>query len=251
MPALRHFGWPRRGLRARGAQGAGSVGGGLPFGGHPTLSDGLAAYWSFDDGGAGPGEVGGFTFTTVGAVVPAAAKVGNGAQIPYSAYLSHAYNATLNVGSTGNGASVSIWANSGGADDSSPFITWDDGAFTPSLGLYYNAGNVRFLISDDTGTTKNIFSGFSLAAWHHLVGTFNEGGDKLAKLYVDGALVATSTATTTGTLESMVGFPLVLGAVFGGAIAMAVIADEVGLWDRAVVAAEVTYLYNGGAGRAY
>jgi Concanavalin A-like lectin/glucanases superfamily len=223
----------------------------LPFGNHATLSNGLNAYWSLDDGGAGPGEVGGFTFTTNGTVASAAAKVGNGASITYGSWLSLAHNATIGIGETGNGASISMWANSSGSDDSAPFLAWAEGAFTPSIGLYYNAGNVRLLVSDDTFVTKNVFSGFSYTFWHHLVATFGEGGDNKARLYVDGVLVATSTATATGTLESMAGFDMILGATFGGVIAMTVIVDETGLWDRPLTAAEVTYLFNGGAGRAY
>jgi hypothetical protein len=247
MPALRYFGWPRRGLRGRGLLGGAAV----PFGGNPGLAVGLAAYWSFNSSPTAPSEVGGFSLTQTGTVTTVVGKVGNGASIASGSYLSHAHNATLNVGSTGNGASFSLWANASGAADSSPFMAWDNGLnFTPSIGLFYDAGNARLIVTDDTGDFKNIGSAFSLSAWHHIVGTFTPG-DKIARLYIDGDLDASSTATVSATLESSVGDSLVFGAVFSGAIAMAAIVDEAGAWDRALSLSDVQALYNGGAGLGY
>lgn len=77
-------------------------------------------------------------------------------------------------------------------------------------------------------------------AWHHVVGTYTTAG-QVAKLYLDGALVASS---------SSVG-PLVFNSTYFRVLDEAAVASAmqfVGVWSRALTLAHVVQLYNGGAG---
>jgi hypothetical protein len=85
-------------------------------------------------------------------------------------------------------------------------------------------------------------------AWHHLVGVF-EGSTGKTELYVDGTLAA-SGSTALVTISPAANFLLAWDAhlstesirYLAGSI------DEVGIWSRALSAAEITTLWGNGAG---
>ena len=112
-----------------------------------------------------------------------------------------------------------------------------------------NNGSILFYGYD--GAVKKATSATGVivvGTWYHITGTYD--GTNL-KIYVDGDLKATTACSSTYNFTNP---RLVFSHVttvggnnkfFNGAI------DEVGLWSRALSAAEVTSLYNAGVGLAY
>ena len=78
--------------------------------------------------------------------------------------------------------------------------------------------------------------------WHHIVGTWNAGGDEI-KLYIDGELQGTTTGLSTlagSVAKASIGNNANDENFFLGNI------DEVSLWDTVLTAANVTTYYNDG-----
>ena len=85
--------------------------------------------------------------------------------------------------------------------------------------------------------------------WHHVIATYD---GNVSKIYVDGSISAYRTigAQVVGNTVSLTVGKLINGdgndyGYFDGLI------DEVGLWNRALTAEEVTKLYNDGKGLPY
>ena len=86
--------------------------------------------------------------------------------------------------------------------------------------------------------------------WQHVVFTYDkDGGDDNKILYVNGTNIGSETQTGTIDLNNS---QLTLGRRPGQAgYDYHGLIDEVGIWDRILSPAEVTELYNSGAGLAY
>lgn len=84
-------------------------------------------------------------------------------------------------------------------------------------------------------------------AWHHLVGTINDTGG--VSLYVDGEINTTGTGGYSSFNTDLVilgnALPLGEGLWYDGEI------DELAIWNKTLIASEVSDLYNDGAGLAY
>jgi len=111
--------------------------------------------------------------------------------------------------------------------------------------------NFEFLVQDTNGPgydfvcgAKNPFDG----AWHHVTGVYDVSSN-LMRLYVDGLETSVSiTANSSGT-KNFTGYPFYIGAENRqGSADNWIIAkiDEVRIYNRALSAAEVRYLYNKG-----
>jgi len=107
------------------------------------------------------------------------------------------------------------------------------------IGLYYNGA------LQQTGST--ISAGFvSLNTWHHLVAVYDGAGSvTFYKNATNAGTKSISWTDGTGTCNTYVGSYSGISNYFGGII------DEVGVWNRALSASEVTELYNSGAGLQY
>lgn len=117
-------------------------------------------------------------------------------------------------------------------------------SYNPYYGHYMNVGTYA---SD--GLT-HAYGTYSAGNWYHVVATCNALGN--AKLYINGVLTDTGTATsiTTTPQRMSLGLPWYLSSAwfryqFYGSLAM------LGQWNVELTAEDVTYLYNGGAGRHY
>lgn len=107
------------------------------------------------------------------------------------------------------------------------------------LQLSSNNLEARFRNSSGTNFTITYNGGLNIAAWNHLVLTYN--GTQL-KLYHDGSLVQTISATGTISNNSL---PFGMGYVPFGSNNFYLNGDldDVGLWDKALSANEVSTLY--------
>jgi hypothetical protein len=114
---------------------------------------------------------------------------------------------------------------------------------------YFTTQGILWRIRDNTGGLPvNIVSAFSTTGvWTHVVGTIS---GTTATLYVNG--VSAGTGTFSGTRNSLTNLTSIGGGFSdsGERILQGDI-DEVGFWNRALTQAEVTALYNGGAGLSY
>jgi hypothetical protein len=81
---------------------------------------------------------------------------------------------------------------------------------------------------------------FTVGTWYHYVGTYDATN---LKLYVNGAIVGTSTtATGSGSAATTEGFDI--GADTGESSKFSGLVDECGVWQKALSTQEITDLYN-------
>lgn len=156
------------------------------------------------------------------------------------------------VGTTGSAGTYNMWVYINDTSEKGTFLEdGGDGGGTNGVAIGVGSGNLdtngnNLLVPfwgvdwQDTGVTLG-------TGWHMV--TVVLGTDKKAKVYKDGTLVFTGTATY-GTLNT--GFYLGKSnnntsfyRYFDGAL------DEVGAWTRALSAGEIAALYNGGTGIPY
>lgn len=133
-----------------------------------------------------------------------------------------------------DGTYMFVWGNTNSS--SSQFnITYGlvSSNYRISLGTYPGGGGHGI-----TGTTN-----LSAGTWYHLV-CINDNGT--GYIYINGVQEATGTLdvlTATGSAMTLsMGNNYGFGTKYTGAL------DEVGAWNRALTSAEITQLYNGGAG---
>jgi len=232
-----------------------------PFG-LASLSNRLMAYWNLDEAsGSRAATFGGQALTDNNSVVSAAGINNSAASFPTTGFLSHAQNVSVQPGLTGFGASVSLWFKrsdvpTGGAvglasnDLSNPSFGWRVLTTGPAgrLSLFTRDSSSNVLIAASTINHCD-------DAWHHGVWTYSSS-TKFLYLYVDGSVVGSNVSGTgTGTLINNGGGGLVGKDVASRTwnadnIARAYL-DEVGIWDRDLTPAEITHLWNSGAGKFY
>jgi len=155
--------------------------------------------------------------------------------------------------------SVSCWVNFNSAITEFFLTKWDYGT-QGCFGLRRSAGGeLQLFICDslaDGGSNLVATTGLGLATatWYNVVIVYNGalvGGTNKAKIYMNGNLLATTeTGTIPSSLTSASSF-FTIGSIGGLAQSLAGKIDEVGLWERAITATEVTELYNLGTGIQY
>jgi hypothetical protein len=103
--------------------------------------------------------------------------------------------------------------------------------------------NIGATTTNSIATTTTLTEG----QWHHIVCTYDDGGDRMARIYVDGALNATGNATV-GSMVSQASQALLIGKhssqpnYFKGQL------DELNIWNRVLNPAEIATLFNLGSG---
>jgi hypothetical protein len=114
-------------------------------------------------------------------------------------------------------------------------------------------GNVRlYAVDSGNNFTATVFAtGFSLDTWYHVAVVFNPASGGSASVVVNGSTYYSVTTNCDGipydvstTLNTYVGRAY---DISGPDCAY----DEFGVWDTALTQAQLTWLYNGGAGRTY
>jgi len=224
--------------------GFGAGGGGNTIIDHSSLMSGLLAYWELEDLTDSSGN--GKTLTKTGTVNTATGKIDNGHSAAWSASnnLKHLTVFSSNLG-TGD-VTLAAWMLQNGQSNS----------YNPSIVSVGTLNRVYL-----TTTTTNGYAGFygydggslyatsttavSNNAWHHLVGVRNGTS---VKIYVDGV----ERGSNTGTARNVNATGVYLGSRLDANDNLgSATLDEVGVWNRALTAAEITDLYNGGAGMPF
>lgn len=229
-----------------------------------ALSDNLITYWKFDEAsGNAADSVASNTLTNNNTTAYAAGKINNGADLEQSSSQSFsiADNGTLSV--TGNlsfslwfqpesqpavdglHVLVSKWKASGNQKSYSFF--YRDNSGTKKLGMKISGDGSTEEISDVNQTLNN-------ASFYHLVAVYTAATHKL-ELYVNGTNVLTDTGgfAATSLFDSNASFFVGYDDGAGGLASTYVdgLIDELGVWSKALTSAEVTELYNAGAGLPY
>lgn len=221
-----------------------------------ALTDQLVSYWKFDESsGNAADSVGTNTLTNVGTTAFAAALINNGGDFG-SANSTKYFDKATDFGVDGGNVSMNFWFKMQTEIGSGVYsLYYLD--MTPSNTRYrveydYNGGTRRITWYRATpgngGTDKNVSYTVTLgtANWHMITYTY-DGTTLLG--YVDGVQQATIAASGSGSIGLSDIFTV--GAYTGGGGYTSGYVDEGGVWSRALTGAEITSLYNGGAGFQY
>ena len=224
-----------------------------------ALIDNLISYWKLDEA-SGTREDAHSTndLTDNNTVLAAAGIINDGADFESAntESLSITDAAQSGLAITGD-LSISLWTkleSALGADEGRQFISKAvAGQRSYSFLLESFGGNfIDFSVSDD-GTANSTAQKTwepSAGVFYHVAVTYDASAGEV-KFYIDGSQLSTTvTGMPTSIFDSTTAFYIGVfgtgtGSPFDGII------DEVGIWNKVLTDAEVTELYNGGAGLAY
>lgn len=223
-----------------------------------ALIDNLVSYWKCDESSGNLADAhGSNTLTNNNTVAFGTGKINNGADLERgsSHYFSVGDNASLSITSD---LSISMWLKVESAPGGVWGLVskWGDDAPQRGYGLYYFTGTkIRWLTADTTSASARTLewtSDLGTGTWKHLVLSYDASGSTAA-CYVDGSSLGAPSGTAYASLaDNTANFLLGhfddntgYGQFYDGMM------DEVGIWNKELSSAEVTQLYNAGAGLAY
>jgi hypothetical protein len=203
---------------------------------------GLIGYWNFDEGS--------------GSVAHDSSGNGYNGAITGAAWTTGKMNTALQF----NGSSNKVLTPNIALSQSFSISAWVNPAAVPQgtyariaetqyngglyLGMNASGNKYKFIVNTGSGSTGSCGASFGCAeggsvtsGWHLVTGTFD---GFTAKLYVDTILVASDTFTAPGNTN----LPLYIGMYYGGGFGWNGVLDEVRLYNRALSASEVTFIYN-------
>ena len=220
----------------------------------------LISYWTLDEASTGVTNIARFDSTASANhlddphfCASAAGKIGSGVLIVSAAgdFLTRPNNSTLQVTSD---FTFSVWVklvNQGGGNVV-VLSKDDDSVGTRDYSIDYNATPQGFTFwANGAYAHAYVLSNFVPAngVWTHVVAWYDASTQKC---YIRINDVSTITGTTTGALIQSVSHFLVGARNDAGNLgAIDATIDEVGFWKRKLTSAEITFLYNAGAGNPY
>lgn len=225
-----------------------------------ALDTNLISYWKLDESsGNAADSVGSNTLTNVNTVTYGAGKINNGADLERGSgqYFTINDNASLSI--TGD-ISISMWVKPESAPASGEIYRlctkWDGGGSQKSWSFYYKDTSGTKALHLEVSATGSADAGYSIATdlgtgtWKHIICTW-VAATSTAYIYIDGVLVGSgATGTITSLFNSTAAFRLGYIDDPGNEYWDGMI-DETGIWSRALIADEVTELYNSGNGIQY
>ncbi|MBC8867961.1 MAG: LamG domain-containing protein, partial [Planctomycetes bacterium] len=210
------------------------------------LQDGLISYWSFDET-SGTTVADGFGVndgTASGAYdLNVSGKIGSGIDFSGGQVL------VGSVGISGNAdRTIAGWFHSD--------LTDPPGDWRGIYGFYKTTGGngeffgVDVINNDDVGIHiygfEEPLADLEISSWHYVVATYDSSANRIYTSYDGAAMVERTPSQTVNTSDLfMMGFRPDQNNDFDGQV------DEVGVWNRALNGAEVTELWNGGAGNYF
>lgn len=213
------------------------------------IQDGLISYWPLDEGAASTAEdiMGGHNGTLAGGASWVDGKIGKAIDTNNSGYVVIPEHVDLRP----SAVSVQMWASV----DS--FGNWeglagnfqDNGSNESGYCFYTTDSSVAWYVSD--GTFKTIVApSVPTSQWVHFVGTYD---GSYIRMYMNGQEVSGSPLSVNGNINwSYIPLDMNIGRYHDDNENFASDAriDEVAVWDRAIIADEVAFLYNGGQGNS-
>ena len=214
-----------------------------------SLTTNLVSYWKLDESsGNAVDSVGSNTLTNTSTTYTTG-KINNGADMNGTSSALSAGTSALVPTTSGQAISVSFWINSDTASTASAYrqtfsfkggilfrYSWGDAGAAYGSAVYRTVSN--------TYSTPNL--SLSASTWYHIVIVYDSTN---LKLYVNGTQSGSDVAVTTDvrydTGTNHIGCSDSYSDFYDGKV------DEFGIWSRALSDAEITELYNGGAGFQY
>jgi hypothetical protein len=209
----------------------------------PSLTQGLLGYWNFDE--------------NAGTIAHDTSGNGYDGTISGAAWIAGRTNSALEFnGSTSyvvtpkipfaNAFSISVWVNPT-ATNQSGYARIAETQYNTGFYLGTNASGTKykFIVNAGSGSTGSCGAGYGCveggtiaSGWHLVTGTFDGAH---ATLYVDNAVVATDTFTAPVNTS----LPLYMGRYYGGnGYAWYGQLDDIRLYNRALIAAEVSSIFS-------
>jgi hypothetical protein len=218
-----------------------------------ALDSNLISYWKLDANSNDSVNSNNGTDTSI---TYSAGKISNGADLNASSdKIAVATNANLEMAAQ----SWSFWIKTSDATSNVNVISRYEDATKRSFRSILNntAGEISFAWYDtsNNNTALDNTSDINDGAWHHIVAVCDtDGSDLRTAIYVDSSQVGTTAthAGSTTSIKTTGGASVAFGGGNGiDASGFVGMLDEIGLWSRALTSAEVTELYNAGAGKTY
>lgn len=223
-----------------------------------ALIDNISSYWKFDESsGDASDSVGSITLTNNGSAAYATGLINNGADLEQSSnnYFSRADGDLEPAGSfsysywikpeslPGSGAEWGLWGKWNSTGNQRSYVST----------LYNNAGThqISAFIAGDGINNVGAFanSGMSTGNWYHIVYIFTASTS--LELYVNNSrIINVTTSVPAAAFNSSAEFRAG-DFVSSGGLEFDGLIDEMGYWSKALSSAEVSELYNAGAGFAY
>jgi hypothetical protein len=211
----------------------------------PLLVD-ILAYWNLNDNGSGGVNLvdstgNSNTLTNNNGVTLGTGIIGGDAV--FDPILENSLTTPITVGSN---YSISAWVNITDFDGGAISLGSSTDSNAPAI--VANNASTYFFYGNNGGdcNPSTTASPLNLGQWYNIVGTISSS-TSTCRYYINGELISEDTYTGLGNFTE-----LQLGAyyarsepTFNGQL------DEVGVWNRALSQADVTELYNGGAGFTY
>jgi hypothetical protein len=160
---------------------------------------------------------------------------------------------------TNDSMTVAAWVKLDRLPTTAAIVAAQPGNYAPGFELYYSQAYDRWVFnqygSDSPSATpvramSAAAGGVSPGQWYHLAGSYSAATDLLS-LYVNGTLVGTTSYSTAW--DARRGLQIGAGNYSGSAASFFPgTIDDVRIYDKALVAGDVTHLYNGeplGTGR--
>lgn len=221
-------------LRIEIPEPANNGGGGGGGGESSSLLTGLLAFYNFEDATDASGN--GVSLTNDNGVTFSAGKIGNAANFNGGQRLRSNYQ-TLP-------ASVSFWLKANSFSGYKNMFVVSSEVQNPIFLVQGLPGN-NFRFYSEGGSSLNSSASVADNQWHHIVVNATAGQ---ITLYVDGVLDATASGNL-GSYSSISQFGW--GAYPHDGDFLAGQIDAGGFWSRALTSAEITELYNAGAGKEH
>jgi len=226
-----------------------------------ALTDNLLSYWKFDETSGTRGDsVGSNTLQTLNTPGSAAGKISNAVSLTRASsqglQITHANQAPdLSVGSGDFTINTWLYLDSKPAGQMGAVVKYDFVAGQREYWVHWDntADRFQFQVFNNAAASTivvaNNFGAPSTGTWYMVTAYIDQGGN-IAIIVNDGTpnTVALGVTTHNGTAPFNIGYTGNSGSPFtfwDGRI------DETGIWNRQLTSAEITQLYNAGAGLTY
>ncbi len=207
-----------------------------------SLTTGIVSYWKLDESsGNAADSVASNTLINTNSVTYNAGLINNGADFG-STNTNKKLSIASGLGIGSGDYSVSWWFKNGGSDlDFDGLMEFGTGS--NRVMAFRNGNNNRWWVFAQGGGNDVLTESISNNTWYNLILTRTGG---TCVLYVNG--VSKITVSSLGSNTTQV---FNLGTSDANAWFGTNKIDEVGVWSRVLTGAEMTELYNGGAGKSY
>jgi hypothetical protein len=224
-----------------------------------AITDNLVAYYKFDESsGNASDSVGTRTLTNTGTATFVSGLINNAMSQGTSNSSKYFKNTTDDYGIQAGAQSISLWVklNTELTVSGNYYLFADLGSATSHtrMIMQYTLSGAQYQLSlfrIKNGVTApeavNNISAFGTSAWHHIVISYD---GSVATMYLDGSALPT-TLSISGSGSTGVTSGLWIGVSQDLSRYSSAQIDEVAVFARAVSAADVLTLNNGGAGCAY